>query len=380
MNMQLRPDATQASSTQVTQAIADCDIHPTRKTPKEIYPFLEKRWQDHLETYAAHLYQGMLAGPAYPKAQPNAARRDAVPPDGGPQGSSLKFMQQQHLDPNNVALGVLCPLNPSGQGLRNQELSAALTRATNDWQVAEWTSKDSRLKASIVMPNEDGPAGAAEIRRRAGDKNFVQVLLMSRNTEPLGQRRYWPIYEAAAEAGLPVGVHAFGFGGNPITASGWPSYYIEEMVGHSQCQQSALASMVLEGVFERFPTLKVVLIESGFGWAPSLAWRLDKAWERLRSEVPHVKRPPSEYIREHVWWTTQPMEEPDNRKHLFETIDWMGWDKLLFATDYPHWDFDDPARVLPPGVGDADREAFFIGNACKVYGIDPPARGVSAAA
>ncbi|MFX4705258.1 amidohydrolase family protein, partial [Acinetobacter baumannii] len=82
--------------------------------------------------------------------------------------------------------------------------------------------------------------------------NFVQVLLLSRNVEPLGQRRYWPIYEAAQEVGLPIGVHAFGFGGNPITASGWPSHYIEEMVGHSQCQQTALASLVLEGVFERF--------------------------------------------------------------------------------------------------------------------------------
>ena len=145
-------------------------------------------------------------------------------------------------------------------------------------------------------------------------------------------------------------MHAFGFGGNPITASGWPSYYIEEMVGHSQCQQTALASLVLEGVFERYPKLKMVMIEAGFGWAPSLAWRLDKSWERLRSEVPHVKRPPSEYIREHIWWTTQPMEDPERREHLFDVIDWIGWDKLLFATDYPHWDFDDPSRVLPPGV------------------------------
>ena len=165
----------------------------------------------------------------------------------------------------------------------------------NDWQIAEWTGKDCRLKGSVVVANEDGPAAAAEIRKRAGDKNFVQVLLLSRNVEPLGQRRYWPIYEAAEEAGLPVGVHAFGFGGNPITASGWPSFYIEEMVGHSQCQQTALASIVLEGVFERHPKLKMIMIEAGFGWAPSLSWRLDKNWQRLRSEVPHVKRPPSEY-------------------------------------------------------------------------------------
>src|SRR6478752_4532863 len=250
MNVQFRPEP--AASTSVKTAIADCDIHPARATPSELYPFLAKRWHAHLKTYGKQAYQGMMEGPPYPKAQPNASRRDAYPPEGGPPGSSLSFMQTQHLDPNNVALGVLCPLN-TGQGLRNQDLSAALATAINDWQIAEWTGKDSRLKGSIVVANEDSPAAAAEIRKRSGDRNFVQVLLLSRNVEPLGQRRYWPIYDAAAEAGLPVGIHAFGFGGNPITASGWPSYYIEEMVGHSQCQQTALASIVLEGVFERFP-------------------------------------------------------------------------------------------------------------------------------
>src|SRR5439155_18405800 len=100
---------------------------------------------------------------------------------------------------------------------------------------------------------------------------------------------------------------AFGFGGNPLTPSGWPSFYIEEMVGHAQCQQTVLASLVLEGVFERYPKLKMVMIEAGFGWVPSLGWRLDKNFERLHSEVPYLKRKPSEYIRDHIWWTTQPM-------------------------------------------------------------------------
>src|SRR5713101_3704715 len=322
MNIRVRDLPEAASSVTAKTAIADCDIHPARATKTELYPYLAKRWHAHIETYGEHPYQGMMGGPPYPKAQPNASRRDAYPPEGGPQGSSLSFMQTQHLDPNNVVLGVLNPL-ATGQGIRNH----------------------------------------------AGDKNFVQVLLLSRNVEPLGQRRYWPIYEAAEEAGLPVGVHAFGFGGNPITASGWPSYYIEEMVGHSQCQQTALASIVLEGVFERHPKLKMIMIEAGFGWAPSLSWRLDKSWQRLRSEVPHVKRPPSETIREHIYWTTQPMEDPERRDHLFEVIDWVGWDKLLFATDYPHWDYDDPSRVLPAGVSAANREAFYLGNARKVYGL-----------
>jgi predicted TIM-barrel fold metal-dependent hydrolase len=143
----------------------------------------------------------MMEGPPFPKAQPNASRRDAYPPEGGPQGSSLSFMQKQHLDPNNVVLGVLNPLN-TGQGIRNHDLAAAICSAINDWQIEKWTAKDSRLKGSVVVANEDGPTAAAEIRKRAGDKNFVQVLLLSRNVEPLGQRRYWPITRQRRKPGF----------------------------------------------------------------------------------------------------------------------------------------------------------------------------------
>ena len=75
-----------------------------------------------------------------------------------------------------------------------------------------------------------------------------------------------------------------------LTSGGWPSYYIEEMVGHAQCQQAVLTSLIFEGVFERFPTLKVVLVEAGFAWAPAHAWRMDRQFAKLRKEVPHLKR------------------------------------------------------------------------------------------
>lgn len=347
-------------------AIADGDIHPAKAGAKDFHPWLSKRWQAHLDEYGSPARQGWQAGPAYPKSQPNASRRDAYPPEGGRPGSSLGFMQAQHLDANNVALGILNPLG-SGQGVQNPELSAALCHATNEWQLAEWTSKDSRLRASVVVPYEDAVASAAEIRRYADNPAFVQVLMLSRTAEPLGSRKYWPIYEAAAEAGMPVGVHAFGYGGNPVTPGGWPSYYIEEMTGHSQCQQAGLTSLIVEGVFERWPTLKMVMIEAGFAWAPSLAWRLDKHWKTLRSETPHLRMAPSEYMRERVWWTTQPMEEPDPRTQLEDCIGWMGWDRLIFATDYPHWDFDDPAQALPFRTSEEQRRAFFMDNARAVY-------------
>jgi predicted TIM-barrel fold metal-dependent hydrolase len=368
MNIQVLPHKSSDPHASAKLAIADCDIHPYPKSvQKELYPFMEKRWQAHLETYGLLRRQPYPVGPAYPKGQPDAARRDAYPPGGGKPGCDLDFMREQLLDPHNVQLGILNPLQ-TGQGLQNSDFAAAYCRAVNEWQVETWTSREPRLKASVVVNYEDAASAAAEIDARAGDPNFAQVLLLSRTAEPLGNRRYWPIYAAAERAGLPVGVHAFGYGGDPITSGGWASYYIEEMVGHSQASQSVVVSLIVEGVFEKFPRLKVVMVESGFAWLPPLMWRLDKVWKRLKDETPHLTRLPSEYFRDHIWLTTQPMEEPQPRQHLADAIEWIGWDKLLFATDYPHWDYDDPERALPIVVDEAQRRQFFYENAARVYG------------
>jgi uncharacterized protein len=90
---------------------------------------------------------------------------------------------------------------------------------------------------------------------------------------------------------------------------------------------------------------------------------------KLRKETPHLKLLPSEYMRRNVWFTTQPIEEPEPREHLAEAIDWLGWDRVLFATDYRHWDFDDPSHALPIRMTDAQRRAVYLDNAKAVYGV-----------
>jgi predicted TIM-barrel fold metal-dependent hydrolase len=229
MNLQL-PDSVNQTQTANRLAIADCDIHHSPSDFKLLYPYLEKRWHAHIDLFGSHSRQGNAKGPQYPKGQPDASRRDAWPPGGGRPGSNLEFTRRHHLDPNGIELGVLTMIRPHPGGMPNLDLSAALCRGINDWQVAEWTTPEPRLKASIVVPYEDAAASVAEIERWAGSPHMVQVLLLSRTLEPLGSRRYWPIYEAAAAAGLPVGIHAFGNGGNPTSSTGWASYYIEDMV------------------------------------------------------------------------------------------------------------------------------------------------------
>ena len=113
--------------------------------------------------------------------------------------------------------------------------------------------------------------------------------------------------------------------------------------------------------------LKIALIECGFGWLPALGWRLDKHWKRLKDEVPHLRKAPSEYIREHFWVTTQPMEETDTPEHLLDVMNWIGFDRIMFSSDYPHWDFDDPFTCLPPSLTDAQRRMIYADNARKLY-------------
>ena len=366
MNVEVRSPV---RAQQTRMAIVDCDIHP-KSSLEDLPPFLSNRWWDYLQTYGRRSRHGYVAGYPYPKMTPIAARRDAWPPGGGDPGSDLDFMREQHLDHYGIEYGIMNPLQPSGQGDMNAELSAAMAFAINESQLERWNRREPRLKASIIVPYEDAEASRLEIRRRAGDRSFAQVMVLSRSSEALGRKRYWPIYEAAVEAGLPVGIHAFGYSGWAMTNGGWPSFYIEEVSEHATSAQAVVSSMVMEGLFERYRDLKVVMIECGFGWLPALGWRLDKHWKRMRDEVPHLTRPPSEYIREHFYVTTQPMEEAEDPTHVLDAMGWIGFDRILFASDYPHWDFDDPMMAIPPGLGEEQRRMVFAGNARALYRLD----------
>jgi predicted TIM-barrel fold metal-dependent hydrolase len=366
MNIEARELTGRQKGQNVRNKIIDVDIHP-KSSIEDLRPYLSNRWWDHLETYGARTRQGFLKGFPYPKSQPQASRRDSWPPGGGLPASDLAFMREQYLDCYDIEYAIMNPLSPTGQGDQNDEFSTAMAFAANEFQLDGWNRRDPRLLASVVVPYEDADASAKEIRRRAGDRRFAHVQLRSRTCELMGKKRYWPIYEAAVEAGLPIGVHVFGTSGRAASNTGWPSYYIEDMTEHAACCQAQVVSLIMEGVFERYPELKIVMIEAGFGWMPSLGWRLDKNWKLMHDEVPHLRRAPSEYMREHFWVSTQPMEEAEEPEHLIEMMNWVGWDKLLFSSDYPHWDFDDPFLALPPTLDEERRTKIFSGNARALY-------------
>ena len=249
-------------------------------------------------------------------------------------------MCEQLLDDYGIEFGVMTPLFGAGEQL-NLERGAAVASATNEWQVAEWLEVEPRLRGSITVPFEDAELASREISRWGNDPRFVQVLMMVRTAEPLGRRKYWKICNPPVDK--LVGVHFGGWNRGPLTGAGFPSFYIEDSVGMAAAFQDQVTSLVCEGVFEEFPTLRIVLIEAGIAWMAPLMWRLDRALKLLAGELPRHNRDPSTVIREHIWLTTQPLDEPPRQDDLGFLLDQMGMlDHILFSSDYPHWDFDAP--------------------------------------
>ncbi len=324
--------------------VIDCDVHAVVPSVEALFPYLDAHWREYITQSG---FKGAV-DTAYPKA-PTTARPGSTPPSG-PAGSSLELLREQALEAWGSRLAIL-NCSYAVDAIHNPDADLAMARAVNDWLVAEWLDREPRLRASLVVPTKQPAIAAREIDRLGGHPGFVQVYLPIRSPEPYGKRSWHPIYEAAVRNDLVVGLHFGGNPGNPPTSVGWPSYYLEEYVGMATALQSQLMSMIVEGVFDRFPTLRVACVESGWAWLPPFLWRFDKEWKGLQREIPWTKRLPSEYIREHVRFTLQPLDGPPDAQRTLALMDELGSDEMLmFSTDYPHWQFDDPAEAFPAGL------------------------------
>lgn len=303
----------------------------------------------------------------------NGVRLDSATPGIGPQSSDPDLLRKQLIEEFGVAYAVMiartqCGIHP------DPDYGAAIASAYNRWLVETWLEEyntDGAFKGSITVAPQDPLLAAAEIEHWAGHPHIVQVTMDSGARAPFGQRFYYPIYEACERHSLPLAIHpgTDGMGINHQPTPGYPTRYIEWHCAMSLAFQAHLLSFLTEGVFERFPGFRIVFVEGGVAWLAPLVWRLDSYWKALRSEVPWVRRPPSEYLTDHVRLGTQPLERPDDDRHLLALFEMMDAEALLmFSSDYPHWDFDSPARAFPK-LPEKTRDAIFHKNGRALYGL-----------
>jgi uncharacterized protein len=372
------------SPTAYSGPIVDVDIHHGWKQPSDILEYLPARWREYAtanETLARLGPSGRRAerlpiGPKIPQAFISipTERGGTRPQDGSPPGSDYPTLKAQILDYYNVYRGVLTYNIGSHVNGQNRDFNVAVARAVHEWNADTWLTYDERLYG-VVAPALSVPEEAAAEVRRAGTNPRVVACLLAGTpwNVPFGDPLFHRIYEACAELGLHVHVHP-AVASTDRPAGGMSSYASEYATLQTHDAMHHITSLIVNGVFEKYPGLKFIIKEYGIAWLPFLMWRLDANYELLKLESPWVKRWPSEYIREHILLDTQPLDEgprPDDLRRLLGTVD--GLDELLcFASDYPHAASDDAhyvARRLPAGWS----RRVMCENACRLYGWDPPA-------
>jgi predicted TIM-barrel fold metal-dependent hydrolase len=133
-----------------------------------------------------------------------------------------------------------------------------------------------------------------------------------------------------------------------------------------------LINWIVNGLPERFPNLKVIWIESGLAWVPFVMQRLDSEYMMRPSEAPLLKRKPSEYIQD-MFFTSQPLEK-SNMNLLKATMEAMSAEtQLLYASDWPHWDFDLPSAITTiPFLNEQAKRNILGLNAAKLFGLEVP--------
>ena len=343
------------------QLVIDSDIHPTVGGMKAIMPYLNDHWREMV------VRRGIddMVTISYPTTNPLSFRGDWKD-ETGKAGTSVAAMARQALDPFGTSIAI-CNCLYGAQAAYSEDLGAAIARGVNDWIAKEWLDRDPRLRASIVVPQQNVEMAVDEIERVAKDKRFVQVLLLVSGDTPLGRRHNWPIYQAALRHGLTIGIHAGSMYRHATTSVGWASSFTEEYVNHATAFQSQLMSLVTEGVFAKYPELTVVLMESGVSWLPAFMWRLTKFWKGLRSEIPWVSDPPTSIIRDRVKLTLQPFDGPTDDGGIARLMDHIGSDEmLLFSTDYPHWQFEGDA-AMPAGFDATLAKKIMADNPLRTY-------------
>jgi predicted TIM-barrel fold metal-dependent hydrolase len=353
-----------ARKRKVAPYLVDCDCHHAWRQIDDIFPYLPRRYVESIKDFGP-----MLPKYPYTNMRNNSGLAFRVDHTIESDTDLAQFTVDHHVEAYGIDAALLTGSSVySAAGLPDLDYAAALCRAFNDYTIEHWLERDERVVHAILVAPTDPAQAVAEINRLAGRKDTVAVHVPLNTAKPFGNRCYHPIWEACAEHGLPVVSHIGGGGpsGNTMTPVGYPTYYMETRMARPMVASAQAASLICEGVFEKFPTLKFAFIEVQQLWAVSVMWHMDFDWKAIRDQTPWLKRLPSEYFREHLRVGTQPMHEPARPEQLQQMLEMLHADEtLIFCSDFPHFDQNDPVTVLP-GISDRMRRRIFADNALEM--------------
>lgn len=253
------------------------------------------------------------------------------------------------------------------------ELADAYTRAYNRWVVDFCSDSNGRLVPIAHICLTTGEAAAKELERAvtAGAKGaFVSPYTLSDKAH--AHKDYDPFWAAAQDLGVPVGIHPVAEPPNRRVYQRfremykWGEWWVDMLGG--QGPQQAFLGLFQYGLFDRFPQVKVVMLESGAGWIGHMLDRMDAAYKTALGNSVPLKEVPSYYFQRQCWISA----DPDERA-LPYLIEYIGADKFFWASDFPHDDHScdyikDLTRMVESLSGES-RNKVLGGNVARVYGL-----------
>ena len=313
-----------------------------------------------------------------PAMSPRAEFR--IPWPGGsnrPQIVETAAAMRSELDALHVNEAVLFPDHLLSLAMvRDPAFAVALAHAYNDWLADRWLRHEPTLRGAVVIPPQDPAAGAAEIRRHAANRGFVCAYLPASGLKILyGHELYDPVYEAAAETGLPLAIHSVEavYPTFPFQLEQFRTALAVHSLAHPLAMVANIVSMLETAVPVRWPDVRFAFMEAGTGWVPWLANRLDKEYIERRREVPLLQERPSHYMRG-FFYGTQPIEEPEQRTDIVKQFDLFdGENTAMFASDWPHHDFDHTQFVFGLPFSPDARRKIMGRNAARFFSLEAPA-------
>jgi predicted TIM-barrel fold metal-dependent hydrolase len=252
---------------------------------------------------------------------------------GGLEGNDIP-QRLRDMDTEGIDVSVLFPTSSFGvSSLVERDYAVAYARAYNDF-IADVCKQTPRLRAVALVPLQN-PAAAVEEANRAVTKLGLSSVAVATQgmKEHLGSQTFWPLYEELQRLNVPFCVHNRREG--PAGEIRFDSFIFMHTIGRPVETFIQFAGLIYGGVPERFPKLRIAFLECGAGWVPYWMERMDEEWEkRGKVEAPLCKQKPSEYVKHGNWFFAMEPEE-ETVPYVIERI---GDDKILFASDYPHWD------------------------------------------
>jgi predicted TIM-barrel fold metal-dependent hydrolase len=355
-----------AAAEQVDVRVVDSDVHPVPRR-RELVEYIPEPFRS--AHFLSHKVGETILYDAPDYAHSYAMRIDTFPSDGEFPGSDPELAFRQLIVEAGSDIAIL---EPTVKATRLAEATQALATGINHWQANHWLDSTNnwhqRWRGSICAAVDD-PAGAVrEIEEWAGHPYMAQILIKAEPRPAWGDPKYDPVWAAATKHDIVVSCH-LGRGAYetmPMTPVGFPSYNHDFMVTYSLLAANQIMSLIFDGVFDRFPTLRFVFVEHAFTWILPLMWRMDAIYEARKSRTT-LRQKPSDYVKQHIKFTTQPLDYPDDKTELTRAFEWMEADKiLLFSSDYPHWTFDDP-RWLSKHLPEYARDRVMYKNGIETY-------------